>query len=310
MTAATLAPPTELRRSFACFGSECTLVVSGSPEAESVLELARTKLLDWHHRFSRFEPDSELTQLNRDPRRTVPISPMLRRILEAGIGAARLSGGLVDPTLVGEIEQAGYASDLTAANRPLAGAPQQVPTRSPAGPHPDARWHAVEIDRRAGTVTRPPGVQFDSGGIAKGVFADELATLLSGHRAFVVDCGGDLRLGGRAGASRDVHVASPFADADPLHTFVLTSGGVATSGVGRRSWVGPDGEPAHHLLDPRTGRPAFTGIVQATALAPTATEAEVLGKAALLSGPEEAPRILRHGGALVFDDGSCRVLEP
>jgi thiamine biosynthesis lipoprotein len=105
-------------------------------------------------------------------------------------------------------------------------------------------------------------------------------------------------------------VASPFGHADPLHTFVLTDAGVATSGVGRRSWVGGDGQPAHHLLDPRTGRPAFTGIVQATALAPTATEAEVLSKAALLSGPASAPAVLRHGGALVFDDGSIQVLEP
>jgi FAD:protein FMN transferase len=306
---ATAAPPTELRRTFPCFGSECTLVVSPGPEAESALTMARAKLLDWHQRFSRFEPASELTQLNRDPRATVPISPMMRRILEAGIRAARMTGGLVDPTLLEEIERAGYVSDFA----PDAGEPRGLegaPERAPAGPHPDARWQWVEIDRRAGTVTRPPGVQFDSGGIAKGVFADELATLLSAHRAFVVDCGGDLRLGGRAGAARNVHVGSPFGRAEPLHTFVLTDAGVATSGVGRRSWLGGDGQPAHHLLDPRTGRPAFTGIVQATALAPTATEAEVLSKAALLSGPAGAPAVLRHGGALVFDDGAVQVLEP
>jgi thiamine biosynthesis lipoprotein len=82
---------------------------------------------------------------------------------------------------------------------------------------------------------------------------------------------------------------------------------VATSGIGRRSWLGPRGRPAHHLLDPATGAPAFTGVVQATALAPTALEAEIRAKAALLSGPAGGERWLaEHGGVLVLDDGSVR----
>ena len=57
------------------------------------------------------------------------------------------------------------------------------------------------------------------------------------------------------------------------------------------------GRPAHHLLDPSTGRPAWTGLVGATALAPTALEAETLAKIALLSGPARGLRVLaRHGG--------------
>lgn len=88
-----------------------------------------------------------------------------------------------------------------------------------------------------------------------------------------------------------------------LHGFELAAAGVATSGIGRRSWRGPDGAPAHHLLDPATGRPAFTGVVQATALAPTALEAEWRAKAAVLSGPVAAASWLPHGGLVVCDDG-------
>ena len=73
-----------------------------------------------------------------------------------------------------------------------------------------------------------------------------------------------------------------------MHVFELSRRAVATSGIGRRSWLGPDGRPAHHLLDPATGRPAFTGVVQATALAPTAVEAEWRAKAAVLAGPDRA----------------------
>jgi thiamine biosynthesis lipoprotein len=77
--------------------------------------------------------------------------------------------------------------------------------------------------------------------------------------------------------------------------------------VRSRIWAGPDGTPRHHLLDPSTGEPAFTGLVAVTALAPTALEAETLAKAALLSGPAGARRILsRRGGILVAEDGSAR----
>ena len=93
-----------------------------------------------------------------------------------------------------------------------------------------------------------------------------------------------------------------------LHRFELADAGVATSGIGRRSWSGAGGAPAHHLLDPATGLPAFTGVVQATAIAPTALTAEIRAKAALLSGPDGAAEWLPDGGALVLDDGSLRVV--
>jgi thiamine biosynthesis lipoprotein len=93
-----------------------------------------------------------------------------------------------------------------------------------------------------------------------------------------------------------------------VHAFALTDGAVATSGIGRRSWL-QAGRPAHHLLDPATGAPAFTGVVQATALAPTALEAEIRAKAAVLSGPAGERWLAEHGGVLVLDDGSVRPID-
>ena len=307
---ATLAPAIEQRDTFSCFGSRCTVIVAdaNSEQAARAVSLARRRLLEWHEQFSRFEPGSELTRLNEDPRQTVPVSPMMRRVVEAAVQAARATGGLVDPTLLTEIERAGYGSHFEGDGLPLADALTRAPARRPGRPSPEANWRLVRTDRRTGTVTRPPGVRIDPGGIAKGVFADELAARLAGLVAVVVECAGDLRLGGMEAPAREVHVASPFDDAI-LHTFTLRSGGVATSGIGKRSWIGPDGGVAHHLLDPATGRPAFTGVVQVTALAPTAIEAEALSKSALLRGPAEAGAALPYGGVLVLDDGNFVVLD-
>jgi thiamine biosynthesis lipoprotein len=64
------------------------------------------------------------------------------------------------------------------------------------------------------------------------------------------------------------------------------------------------------LLDPSTGRPAFTGIVQVTARAPRASLAEIWAKAAILSGPGRARSWLPDGGLIVFEDGSHQLVEP
>jgi thiamine biosynthesis lipoprotein len=161
------------------------------------------------------------------------------------------------------------------------------------------------VSVESGVVRRTPGLMLDTGGLAKGLFADVLAERLATHAAFAVDCAGDVRVGGAARLHRPVRVDDPFGGSI-LATFHLTDAGIATSGIGRRSWLDEDGRPAHHLLDPATGRPAYTGVVQATAIAPTGLEAEARAKAAVLAGPEAATDWLPHGGVIVLDDGSSR----
>jgi thiamine biosynthesis lipoprotein len=302
---------TEVSETFECFGSHCSVMVFGDEigrSADEAVADARRRLLSWHDRFTRFERGSELSRLNADPRDRVPVSPVMALFVDAVLKAARDTGGLVDATLLAEIERAGYLRDLR-ASLPLEIALEMAPHRAPASPRVAAGWPAVTIDSAARAVRRPPGMKFDSGGLAKGMFADLLARDLSRFPSFAVDCAGDLRLGGADDVPREVHVASPF-DGSTLHTFELAAGGVATSGIGRRSWLDSDGHPAHHLLDPSTGRPAFTGVVQVTALAATALEAETRAKAALLSGPQAAAEWLPDGGVVVHDDGGQQVIDP
>lgn len=299
----------ETRRSFECFGGSVTLSVLASPtmEPERALLAAEATLLDAHRRLSRFIPGSELSQLNRDRRETVPAGPLVVELALAAREAGRLSGGLVDATLLDQIEAAGYRDSLVDGAAAAPGDPPADERR--AGPSRGRAWDQIAVDRAAGTVTRPPGVAIDSGGIAKGLLADRVGTSLEVFPAYLVDCCGDVRIGGTALRPRKVLVEDPCGG-EPLHTLELRDGGVATSGITRRRWRGAGGAPAHHLLDPATGKPAFTGVVQATALAPTAFLAEVRAKWALLSGPVLGPSRLPHGGLLVLADGSVEPVRP
>jgi thiamine biosynthesis lipoprotein len=248
-----------------------------------------------------------VNELNADPRPLVRVSPMMAQLVESIASVGLLTGGLVDGTLIDEVRAAGYADHFAAPSVPLSEALELAPPRRRAGPGPRAGWRELRVDRAAGTVARPPGLKLDSGGIAKGLFGDVLASQLDDYASFAIDCGGDIRVGGAGGSERGVEVSGPF-DERIIHRFGLREGAVATSGIGKRSWLRSDGRPAHHLIDPATGEPAFTGIVQVTAVAPSGVLAEALSKAALLSGPEGAERWLSRGGVIVYDDGSHRVL--
>jgi thiamine biosynthesis lipoprotein len=287
--------------SFACMGSTMRLLVDRQEDAC----WARRYLEDFDRRLSRFRADSELCALNRDPRAEVPASPLLRRAVRAAVGAAWATDGLVDPTLVRALERTGYASSwsgrrsasLTLA---LAGAPP----RRPAAPSARARWREIEVDDEEGVVRRPPGVAIDTGGTGKGLAADIVAERLAGRGRFVVDCGGDLRLNG----AYEVEVEHPLTGGS-AHTLLLASGGIATSGLATRVWERPEGGWSHHLLDPSTEQPAWTGLLAVTACGPTALQAETLSKAALLSGASEARSLLAaHGGILIHESGDVELV--
>ncbi len=305
--------PRESSRRFQCFGANAEVIVGGRSPAGTAAELAvllaQGRLRSFHGRLTRFDPHSELSLLNDDPQLEVYASRLLRTLAQAVVDAGERSGGLVDATLLDDLERAGYRSTRAGiAGLAMTDVAAAGHAPRPARPRPDGAWRRIVVNERSRTITRPPGLRIDSGGLGKGMAADLVANTLSAHPVYAVDCGGDVRVGGSAGVARPVLVDDPFGGA-PLHELRIVDGAVATSGISRRSWRDASGAVAHHLLDPSTGRPAWTGVVQATALAPTALEAEVLAKTALLSGPERGRELLRHGGVLVLADGAVEVVE-
>jgi FAD:protein FMN transferase len=302
---------------FNAMGCEVRILVGeplpGSPPADFATETGRSFIARFDAALSRFRADSELRALNDDPRPEVPASELLRRAVRAGLWAAERSDGLVDPTLLGAIVAAGYSESRAGVDPvPLVDALALAPERRPARPREEAEWRLIEVDDAAGTIRRPPGVGFDTGGSGKGLAADLLAERLRGYSRYVVDCGGDVRVGGFATQLDPfpVHARHPI-DNEAAAIFYVAAGGIASSGVDTRIWRRSDGSFAHHLLDPSTGEPAWTGLVGVTALGRDALEAETLSKAALLSGPDSARRLLsERGGMLVDETGSVELVGP
>lgn len=283
-------------------------VEPGLPSPTEAAEVAERCIRDFDRRLSRFRRDSELTAMNEYLGTETPASRLLRTAVKAGLWAARRSGGLVDPTLLDEIEASGYRrSRAGRTGIPIHEALRGAPGRKPASADSTRRWTGFSVDDEQVVIRRPAGLKFDSGGIGKGLAADLVAGSLTGYSRFLISCGGDIRLGGQATdrPPYEVLVQHPVSGRRP-YRLRLRSGGIATSGLDVRSWRRDDGSPAHHLLDPSTGEPCWPGLIGATARGRTALEAETLAKAALLSGPEGARSVLSaFGGLIVHEDNRC-----
>lgn len=280
------------RHAFRAMATTVEVLTDGSGDgarfADAVVRV-RVTFERLERRCSRFRADSELTQVNRRAGRPTRLSPELAELVSHALAAARRTEGRFDPTVLDAVVAAGYDADF---DEVLAGARDAL-----RPPRPCGRWREVRLE--GDLLTLPEGVGLDLGGLAKGWTVDLAAevALSTGLRWALVNAGGDLRLAGDPPPEGiAVGVEDPEDPSTEALRLYLAGGALATSSITRRAWA----PGLHHLIDPRTGAPAATGVLQATVWAPTCAEAEVAAKDALLRG-EDA---LRHvPGVLVLADG-------
>ncbi len=248
---------------FEALGTNCSLFAVG---------LSRGRLLEaefWVRRtgaqLTRFSTQSELSRLNASAGQWMEISEPMESLLHDALLAYDMSAGLVNVAVLASMLSIGYV-------RPLAEG-TNVATVSGCGPLPPLP-DVLSVRHREARVQ--PGCGIDLGGIAKGWIADRICEMFAGNS--VANFGGDLRTSG----------SGPAGDGWPVglggKTLMLRDQGAATSSVRKRRWG-----DVHHLIDPRTGLPARTGLDEVSVVAASGFEAEVAAKTALLLGPELAP---------------------
>lgn len=270
--------------------------------------------------LSRFRVTSGLSRLNaaagQGPQR---VSPTLQHVLGRALAAARDANGVFDPTVLTALQRAGYdrSFELLVAQESLPPAAASCNGKHTLSNHgdepavPSSGWQQVTLDPIDGTVTLPAGLGLDLGGIAKGWTVDQATERLGVHGAALVDAGGDIRVSDAPGGKPwPVAIADPFDASHDLGVLHLAAGAVATSTVGRRHWQ-HDGRPMHHLIDPRRGEPCQSDLHTVTVLAPTAVQAEVAAKVALILGKQDGQAYLeRQGwpGLFVGFDGAQQII--
>jgi thiamine biosynthesis lipoprotein len=293
--------------SFPALGTTAVVLVSDGAALADARAICEDVIAEVDRACSRFRDDSDLTRVNSHPNEHVLVSVGLLDALDVALFAARVTDGLVDPTVGSAMRAIGYDCDFTemAADGP----PLRVVVRPVPG------WRRLDVDHERGTVRVPDGVEIDLGATAKAWCADRAARAAADNTGVgvVVGLGGDLSVagdvppGGWQVRIADDHRAS--IDEEGGQTVSILGGGVATSGTSVRRWTRA-GQSLHHVVDPSTGRPAAELWRTVSVAARSCADANIASTAAIVLG-SNAPRWLAERGLpsrLVRVDGDVTVV--
>jgi thiamine biosynthesis lipoprotein len=265
-------------RTFRALGTTVAVVTADRGSEDAACAAVERELDAIDRACSRFRSDSELSQVNRARGERVAVGPTLLEALRAALDAARASGGLVDPTVGRTLRTSGYDATFRVVAARNGGSFRAEFSRVPG-------WQTVELDEAAATVRVPAGVELDLGATAKALACDRAATAAAAVAGgALVSLGGDIAVAGTAPAGgwavriADDH-AAPLDGPGP--TVALAGGGLATSSTTVRRWRSGTTE-LHHLVDPRTGRPALSPWRTVSVAARTCVDANVASTAAFL----------------------------
>ncbi len=303
--------PADIERRWPVMGTYASVrVYTAEPAAgETAFDTVRAAFDEVDASMSNWKEASELSRVNREAALggTEVRDKDLLACLEAAFALAETTEGAFDPTIGPLMKLYGF--------RPRA---PRVP--SPSEIEETIRhvgFRKVVLDGMRRSVRfLDPGVEVDLGGIAKGCALDVAARRLdeAASPAGLLDLGEQVLVRGRppGGGAWRIGIRDPEGVSTVIAVLEIESGSIATSSDYENAFA-TGGRTIGHIMDPRTGRPAASGVLAATAVAPQATIADALSTALFVAGPSRAAEILGRfpqveAVLLVEGEGGIEVL--
>jgi thiamine biosynthesis lipoprotein len=241
--------------------------------AERAIEAAFAELALVERLMSIYQPESQLSRLNRQGELAQP-HPQLVAVLAAAAQLSAASGGAFDVTVQPLWEAFSAAQKAS-----------RLPTEAEiAAARARVDWRGMQISHDH--LQLRPGMRITLNGIAQGFAADRLSAALRSHGVehALIDAGelsavgrspreGAWRVGIQHPRHKDAYIALADLDGRAL----ATSGDYATK-------FSADGH-YNHIVDPRSGC-SPTEVASVSVVAPTATEADALSTAMFVLGPD------------------------
>ncbi len=290
--------PAPAKTTFAAMDTVMTLTVYGGES--DALDAAKARVLDLEALLSVTDPDSDVSALNRAG--TAALSPDTADLLGRALELCERTGGALDVTIYPVVRAWGFTTgDYTVPDGDtLAALLEKV--------------DYTEVRLEGDTASLPAGAEIDLGAVAKGYAGDALAALLreKGVESALLELGGNIHTVGSKpdGSDWRVAVRDPADKEGYLGVVSVSNKAVVTSG-GYERYFEQDGVRYWHIMDPRTGAPARSGLASVTVAADSGLYADALSTALFVMGREAALDYWRahrdFEAVLVSEDGSVTV---
>ncbi|KXI30574.1 FAD:protein FMN transferase [Paraglaciecola hydrolytica] len=259
--------------------SPCELLIETQDHelAQQLTLLAWQESKRIEHKFSRYQKDNLLYQINHAIGSPVVIDDETYRLLSFAQTCYELSDGMFD--LSSGILRQAWLFDGS----------ERIPSTQAVNKLlPLIGWSKVRFDHK--TIQMPKGMELDLGGIGKEYAVDcvaKLCQLKAPDTSIVVNFGGDIQVTQPRKNQQDWHIGiESLADEKAaIKILKIKNGGLATSGDARRFLI-KDGVRYSHILNPKTGYPIMNAPRSVTVAAPHCIQAGLLATLALLHGQQ------------------------
>ncbi len=232
---------------------------------------------------------SDISMLNAAAgEKEVELHDDVLELLQLGKALGEKTGGLFDIAISPVVKAWGFTEEV-----------KQVPAQETLDALLPLTDPADVIVNEKTAYLQKAGMAVDLGGIAKGYTTDKVVTLMreKGVESAVLSLGGNIYTIGTKpdGKKWEVSVANPLNADDYVGLLSIEDKAVVTSG-GYQRYFEENGKKYHHIIDPATGYPAESGLLQVTIISESGTEADVLSTALYIMGLEKALEFWQEQG--------------
>ncbi len=294
----------------------CTIQLFDSTDY-SVLNECFAVIDKYEKLFSRTLEGSEVYRINQasadseHPQTTFTVSDELKDILEFSLSYGVRSNGALD------ISIAPLSSLWDFSN--LEHKTQTPSADSIAAAKDFVNYNDIILTGNTLTFTKA-GMQLELGAVAKGYIADRVKDFLlsKGITSAIINLGGNILLVGEKpdASAFNIGIQKPFENRDSVVVAIseLKDCSMVSSGIYERYFYDTDGTFYHHILDPSTGYPCDTDLLQVTIISKDSATGDALSTACFALGLEKGMELIHSltdvyavfitsDGELHFSDG-------
>lgn len=253
---------------FEALGTHWSIEIINNLADPDLTNALTQKVADFENNYSRFNPNSLLSQLNTNKRLNNPPEEFIE-MLRFAKDVYKASDGVFNISVGGSLNSLGYSK-------------RQKGTKVD-----QSIWDNVVITKKY--ITIPKNCELDFGGFGKGWLIDQIGTMLkeNGREQFIINGGGDILVN----TNKPVELAleHPHDETRKIGTTRIQNGALACSSSVKRSWK-KGGKRQHHIIDPRSGKPSKSQVISTFVRANSALVADVMATI-LMIAPELNDRL-------------------